>query len=124
MLSAIATGDSVSHVTWIFTDQAESDIKEETSSVLDYRNAAIKRGCPLISIILNCDLDENLRRATSHGRISAGTTKLTDPSIVRKVRECEGIYHFNDKYELELDVTSLSSQETAQEIWKHVRKFS
>lgn len=119
MLSAIEAGKSVSHITWIFTDQAESDIKD-TSSVLDYRDAAIKRDCPLISIILNCDLDEKLRRATSHGRVSGGNTKLTDPGIVRKVRDFEGIYHFKDKYELELDVTLLSSQEAAQEIWKHV----
>lgn len=119
MLSAIATGESVRHITWIFTDQAESEITE-TSSVLDYRDAAIKRGCPLISVILDCDLDENLRRATSHGRVSGGTSKLTDPGIVREIRDSEGIYHFKDKYELELDVTSLSSQEAAQEIWKHV----
>lgn len=76
-------------------------------------------GLPFFSIVLQCDLEENLRRVQASGR-GGSNTKLTDISIVRNIREKEDIYPFEDNNELELDVTHIYPAEAAQLIFKHI----
>ena len=112
MIEAIT---SVPDLTFIFTDSQSSD--ELGSSVArEYEAAAKKRGCPLISIILSCHLEENIRRLSSAGRGGSGNTKLTDLNVFRTVRETEDIFHFGGPMELELDVTESSATATAKKI--------
>lgn len=105
-------------VTWIFTDQ-QSSLPIEAQSAIDHREAAATENIPFFSIILLCDLAENLRRVKSPGRGDA-TTKLTDVSIVQNIRETEDVYHFKEGNEVEIDVTHYSPSEAAKVILKHV----
>jgi hypothetical protein len=81
----------------------------------DYTSAAAARGCPFISIILTCDLDENIRRLTNPSR-SGPKTKLTDVDILREIRETEDIMRFGGELELEIDVTTKTPNTVAEEI--------
>jgi hypothetical protein len=119
-LAAISSSASTDQqdVTWIFTDQ-QSSSPIGAASALDYRQAARSKGLSFFSVVLQCDLEENLRRVQASGR-GRSNTKLTDISIVRNVREKEDIYHFKDDNELELDITHISPAGAAQSIFKHI----
>ena len=119
VLTFIATATSTRDVTWIFTDQ-QSSSNLGSSSAREYQNAASVRGSPFISIILHCQLEENLKRATGEDRGKGSNTKLTDLDILRSIREREDIFRFQDEYELELDVTQLTSSEAAAAIHDHI----
>ena len=99
-------------MTYIFTDSCEpgSGVAQE------YEASAMKKGCPFISIILSCRLEENIKRLSSVGRGGPSNTKLTDLGIFRTVRETEDIYHFGGPMELELDITETSAAATAQKV--------
>jgi len=118
-LRSIAASTSTRDITWIFTDQ-QSSSPLGTSSARDYQNAATTRGSLFISIILNCEIEENLRRTKAEGRGGSANTKLSDVAIVRSIREREDIFHFGDANELELDATSLSPTQAAHAIFQHV----
>jgi hypothetical protein len=121
-LKAIATSPSTKDVAWIFTDSRSSG-PEEATSALDYRQAALTRDSPFFSIVLQCNLEESLRRLQDVGRRGLGSTKLTDTSVVRIIREKEDIYHFGDEWGLELDVTRLLLGEVANLIVEHICRF-
>jgi len=90
---------------------------------MDYVDAAKKRGVPLVSIVISCSKEENMSRATSHGRgITGFNTKLTDLAILNEIRDTEDIFHFDDEYELDLDVTSASADEAASAIVEHLER--
>lgn len=119
VLRAIATANSTRDVTWIFTDQ-QSSSELGSSSAKDYQDAAAMRGSPFVSVVLVCDLDENLARAAGADRGNGANTKLTDLGILRSIRESEDIFRFGDDYELELDVTRLTPSEAAAKVCEHV----
>ncbi|KAI0388383.1 hypothetical protein F5Y17DRAFT_222191 [Xylariaceae sp. FL0594] len=122
VLKSIAAAKSTRDVTWIFTDQ-QSSSESGSSSARDYQNAAAMRdGSPFVSVILLCELDENLKRAAAGKDRGNGSnnTKLTDLDMLRDIREREDIFHFEDDYELELDVTHLSASEAASKIYEHI----
>jgi hypothetical protein len=123
-LTSIATAKSTRDVTFIFTD-AQSSEPTGCSAVQDYQDAAALRGSPLDICHLHCDLGENLKRAVAADRDIRGTrtnTKFTDLSILRMIRETEDIFHFEDGYEMELDVTRLSPGEAGSKIREHIRR--
>jgi len=119
VLQAIATSQSTSSTTWIFTDQ-QSSSQNGSASAKDYYNAAKQRGSPFISIVLECGLEENCRRITDASRGGESNTKLTDLNILRSIRNTEDIYTFGGDEELKLDVTNLSSVESAGAIAKFI----
>jgi hypothetical protein len=77
----IAASTSTKDATWIFTDQ-QSSSAQGSSAAQDYQNAAALRGSRFISVILSCDLDENIRRLKDSGRGGSVNTKLTDVRIL------------------------------------------
>jgi hypothetical protein len=83
--------------------------------VKDYASAAAVRGSALISVILTCEIEENIRRLTSPSR-GVANTKLTDVGILRETRDTEDIYRFGGPLELEIDVTSKTAEVVAQDI--------
>lgn len=108
-------------LTYIFTDQQSSDeIGSATSQ--EYANAARARKSAFHSIILNCNLEENLRRLKAAGRGEGTKMKLTDTEIFRSIREKEDIYHFGE--DLEIDVSNLSAAEAAKQIYDFVQSQS
>jgi hypothetical protein len=87
----------------------------------DYEEAAAKRGVPFISVILDCNLEENLKKLGNKDR-GRSTTKLIDMGIVRAIREAEQIYRFGRVREREMDITCKGRGEAALEILEHVRR--
>ncbi|KAI9653202.1 MAG: 60S ribosomal protein L3 [Alyxoria varia] len=114
VLDSIAASPSTKDVTWMFTDQ-QSSSDDGTASAKSYQSAAESRGSPFISVVLHCRSDENIRRLTMAGR-GHDNTKLTDPAVLRTVRENEDIYHFGGELEVDLDVTDLEPVAAANSI--------
>ncbi|KAL8930731.1 MAG: hypothetical protein Q9208_000272 [Pyrenodesmia sp. 3 TL-2023] len=112
ILDSIATSESLKGVIWIFTD-SQSSSKVGSAAVADYIHAARIRGSQLISVVLTCAEDENIRRMKSEQR---GGTKLHDVDILLEIRRMEDLYRFGGNAELELDVTILSPIEAARKI--------
>jgi broad-specificity NMP kinase len=110
-----ATHDS----TYIFTDWQSSN-PEGSSVCAEYAATAVQRGCELVPIVLNCTVEENMRRLVSGGR--TGSRKLTDVELARRFRKDGPPVHRFTGYStfLELDVTTLNAEETARVIVTHV----
>lgn len=88
ILNMLATSEAAQDATLIFTDsRCTSEVG--ILAVKDYQDAATKRGVPLISVILSCDLEENLRRIVSVDRsIPGGSTKLRDSDLLPGGSRC------------------------------------
>lgn len=121
ILDTIATSEATQQFTWIFTDSRSSSLIGSTGAE-DYRDAANKRGVPFISIILRCQLEENVTRVLGEGRGAGFNTKLTDPEALKKIRQEEDIHTFGGPYELELDITNIKPTIAAQKIYEHLAK--
>lgn len=119
LLGLIATAEEAQPTTWIFTDSRERSAAGATAAK-DYQDAAHERGALFISIVLNCDLEENIRRMTCPKRESGQTTKLRDPKILRKIRDVEALHQSGGPNELHLDVTHISPGEAAEIIVEHI----
>ncbi|KAK1535276.1 hypothetical protein CPAR01_08818 [Colletotrichum paranaense] len=122
-LDTIATHPALADKTFIFTDARESG-PLGSEAAQNYKAAAEKRGVPFISVVLHCDVDENVRRLGGRRCAKDGerasNTKLTDDEILRKIREKETIFQFGDENEMCLDVTSLEPDHSAFLILQHV----
>ncbi|MCJ1310340.1 hypothetical protein MMC25_004004 [Agyrium rufum] len=120
ILNSIATSATAAPKTWIFTDQQDSDLIG-SAAVQDYIDAAKVRGSRIISVILTCEVKENVRRLTSGTRGIPGVNeKLTDLAIFKQIVETEGIYHFGGETEIEVDVTTLKPDEAAKLVFEKI----
>lgn len=121
VLSSLEQEPATYQTAYIFTDFQSSDTVG-AGVCAEYASTAAKRGCRLLSVVLHCGEEENLRRLVEVGRAAAG--KLTDWNVVRGFREGgASIYCFDgESKSLEIDVTTLSSEETALLILDHVLK--
>lgn len=99
--------------TFIFTD-ALSDDDGDTKTFEAYRDLAAKRGARLVAVVLDCALEENLRRLAAPGRAEA--RKLTDPSVLNGLRDRHRLLRGQADRLVEVDVTKLSPEEAAVEI--------
>lgn len=69
------------------------------------------------SIIIECDVEENVKRLESPGRGGDANGKMTDGEALREMRaRGGGVFEFRDDDELKIDVTSLTATEAAGEI--------
>lgn len=106
-------------MTWIFTDQQYAGA-EGSSIARSYQRAAAARGSVFISIVLDCELAENMRRAQYTERLSDGkNSKLADPDVLQQIRAEEQIHRFGLKDELVLDVSNLHPSVAAERIFYH-----
>ncbi|KAK2134378.1 hypothetical protein NOF04DRAFT_1168998 [Fusarium oxysporum II5] len=123
VLNEIATPEYTKGRTWIFTDAREASAAGEMGAK-DYEAAARKRGVSFLSIVLECEIEENIRRAINSMRSQSVDAKLTDETILRPILEKETNYRFGNENELVLDVTKLSSKEAASRIKEHVDRLA
>ena len=111
---------------YIFTDFQSTD--EVGSSVAEeYADAAKRRGCIFVPIILSCDTAENRQRMRSTERLRLGADGkgiLLDTTVLLDIRGSEHIYSFKRAEELLLDVTSLKSKEAAGKILEHLKSVT
>ena len=108
---------------YIFTDFQSTD--EVGSSVAEeYSDAAKRRGCIFVPIILSCDTAENEQRMRSAERLRLGADgqgMLLDTTLLMDMRGHEQIYRFKCAEELLLNVTSLKPKEAAKKIVEHLK---
>ena len=81
--------------------------------------AAIKamaraRGTPLCHIVLDCSIDENIRRMASPPR--ADLRKLVDPKTLIAARTKSDLIDRGGDYRLRFDVTGLSAEQSSSRI--------
>lgn len=109
---SIATSKSLQNVTWIFTDN-QSSSETGKAAVSDYIHAAETRGSPIISVILSCSTEENVRRL---GEANRRGTKLNSAEILLEIRETEDIHHFGGEREIDIEISGLHPHYVAQVI--------
>ncbi|KAF5978673.1 ribose 5-phosphate isomerase A [Fusarium coicis] len=80
VLNEIATSEYTKDKTWIFTDAREASAAGEMGAK-DYEAAARKRGVSFISIVLECEIEENIRRAINPVRSQNVDAKLRRDDI-------------------------------------------
>ncbi|MGH6805233.1 MAG: AAA family ATPase [Ensifer adhaerens] len=98
---------------FLFTD-ALSDDAFDSRAFEDYATLAADRGARFVAIVLDCAIEENLKRLTRAGRSKAH--KLTDPQVLIDLRSRHVLLRGKCDQLIELDVTNLGADEAASEI--------
>ncbi|OOG66490.1 AAA family ATPase [Sinorhizobium sp. A49] len=98
---------------FLFTD-ALSDDEFDSRSFDDYATLAADRSARFVAVVLDCSMEENLKRLTRAGRSKAH--KLTDPQVLMDLRSRHVLLKGKCDQLIELDVTSLGADEAASEI--------
>jgi hypothetical protein len=103
----------------VVDSQSDSEIDAEVAS--EYRNAATAAKSPFLPVYLRVSREENVRRIASSSRLASGTGKLVDASQLLAIRDSCDLFEFSDLEGLDLDVTELSAEESAQRLAQHIR---
>lgn len=98
---------------FLFTD-ALSDDEFDSRAFDDYARLAADRGARFVAVVLDCSMEENLKRLTRAGRSKAH--KLTDPAVLTDLRSRHVLLKGRCDQLIELDVTALGADEAAREI--------
>lgn len=100
--------------------RVDSRMKEDAGDGVarEYQIAAQNAERVFVPVYLVCEEEENLRRALSEERKASGTTKLVDPVEMKRIRAEYSIHSFGVEEELKLDVTNMSAQDAAAEIFR------
>jgi len=124
MLNAIVHSETTRQTTYIFTGAHVETNPVCIPITRDIAEAAAARGSQLVSVILQCDVEENIKRGTSSGRVG----KLTNPDTIRKIIESGPVFSFEGRFpgvtEVKLDTTGKEPREVAQIILELVEKAS
>jgi broad-specificity NMP kinase len=97
----------------VFTD-ALSDDEFDRAVFDDYVALAEQRGDAMLSIVLDCDGEENARRLTAPGR--AELHKLVRPHVLAEMRQSYNLLRAAHVDRIDLDVTRLSAEEAADSL--------
>ncbi|KAL7914673.1 hypothetical protein GGI35DRAFT_154278 [Trichoderma velutinum] len=110
--------------TIIFTD-CQSDDEQGQATAQEYLQAAQKAKRPFIAIYLFCEIEVNIKRATSSERVQGTTTKLTDAGLLRDALSRYKMFRFeNSPYEAyNIDTTELAPWDAALRIQTYVKDY-
>jgi hypothetical protein len=89
---------------------------------LEYRDVAAQAGRLFVPVYLRLSKEENVLRLTSSSRAASGTGKFIDPSVLLSIRDTCDLFEFSDVEALSLDVTELAAEESARQIYQHLRQ--
>ncbi|QRY70062.1 AAA family ATPase [Ensifer sp. PDNC004] len=103
---------------FVFTD-ALSDDAADSRAFEDYAALAQRRGARFVAVVIDCDLEENLKRLTRAGR--AKQHKLTDPEVLLGLRRAHRLLRGNGDLLIEIDVTALGADEAAEAIVSQIK---
>ncbi|TFB05782.1 hypothetical protein CCMA1212_001492 [Trichoderma ghanense] len=110
--------------TVVFTD-FQSDNALGRSVANEYLMAAKKAKRPFMPVYLGCDVDVNVKRATSQDRVSGTTTKLTDTALLRDMRSRCKLFEFDDQdFSTWIDTTDKEPEGVAKMILGRSRVIS
>ena len=85
-------------------------------SVGDYTDRALGERGRRSSIILYCELEDNIRRLALSGRGGSSNGKLTDVETSKEFRSTTSVHRFGDDNEIEIHVSSVAPEEAARKI--------
>jgi hypothetical protein len=102
---------------------SQCDSELDAAVVTEYRDAAASAGRPFVPVYLRLSRDENVRRIASRLRVTSGTGKLVDASVLLSIRDGCDLFEFSDVEGLHLDVTRIDAEESARRIYQHIRRF-
>lgn len=103
----------------VFTNCLVEEFKADQTRYELVNNLARERGDVLVPVLLECDIEENMRRVQSDGR--AEKQKLTDPEILKnRLTGYTFIHPADEPMSLQLDNTDLTAEEAAEKIYQHV----
>ncbi|PON27660.1 hypothetical protein TGAM01_v203427 [Trichoderma gamsii] len=120
-LRSIYSEESASETTWIIVDQ---DYSQESKSFLaaDYEFAAVSSHSPVISIIINYDLELSCKKAREDAKDSvANNAKADELEKIRDRCNKEQVFRFRNDYELEFEVTLMSPTMAAETVRAHIQ---
>ena len=100
-----------------------ADNQRDRDTSKEYIDIAAKSNRLFVPILLQCNEDEHIKRATSFNRRIPTQTKLTDPELLKKIREEETLLTFGIPSEMILDITKESPKEAARAIFRHVKEL-
>jgi hypothetical protein len=89
----------------------------------EYREAAATAGRLFVPVYLRVSREENVRRISSSSRVTPGTGKLVDSSVLLLIRDSCDLFEFSDVEGLHLDVTDIDAEESARRIYQYVCRF-
>jgi len=98
---------------FVFTD-ALSDDASDSGTFEDCAELARKRGARLVAVVIDCDLEENLKRLRRASRTKQH--KLTDPGVLVGLREANRLLRGKSDQLIEIDVTALGADAAAEAI--------
>ncbi|MDP9628213.1 MAG: AAA family ATPase [Ensifer adhaerens] len=98
---------------FLFTD-ALSDDAFDSRAFEDYVALASERSARFVAVVLDCSIEENLKRLTRAGR--SKVHKLTDPQVLIDLRGRHALLKGKCDQLIELDVTNLGADEAADAI--------
>ena len=116
----VAAIDELSPPGWsfVFTNVLRPTDAAGVSITALLQELAEARGVPYVPVLLQCDLDEQLRRVTAPGRAERG--KWTDPDAVAVFVATADLLVPDGPHRLDLDVTHLSPDQAARAVLDHV----
>ncbi|WP_429812129.1 hypothetical protein [Ensifer sp. B1-9] len=91
-----------------------SDDASDSGTFEDCAELARKRGARLVAVVIDCDLEENLKRLTRAGRTKQH--KLTDPEVLVGLRKANRLLRGKSDQLIEIDVTALGADAAAEAI--------
>lgn len=118
IFTALANEPATYETAYIFTDfQTTNEIGSGVCA--EFSCTAEARGCLLIPIVLTCLEEVNLERLVTLDR--SAHQKLMDVELLQTFRRGAPLFRFEHLSSfLELDVTSISAEEAAEIIFKHI----
>jgi hypothetical protein len=100
---------------------SQCDNELDAAVAAEYRDTAVAASRPFVPVYLRLSKEDNVRRVTSSSRVTSGTGKLVDASVLLSIRERCDLFEFSDVEGLHLDVTEMDAEESAQRIYQYVR---
>ena len=114
-------GDRVTGSDRLIDSQCNNEL--DAAVAAEYRDAAAAAGRPFVPIYLRLSREENVRRIASPSRVTSGTGKLVDLSVLLSIRDNNDLFEFSDVEGLSLDVTETDAGESARRIYQLIWRF-
>jgi hypothetical protein len=86
----------------------------------EFRTAAKKSGRRFLPVYLKCSDEENQRRASTEERKRSQVNKLVDATILKKLKANNVLFYFHEEPHFTLDVTYLTPDEAAEQIYEYI----
>lgn len=100
---------------YVFTNVLEED-QDGASQYINLRSLAQRRGSLFLSVLLNCDVDEQVRRIDTPDRIAR--LKGSDPEGYRRHRQHTKLFQPPSEEVMHVDTTEIDARQNAETIYE------